>query len=313
MIPAAVITVGVVLALAGVLVIVAARLINSPQKPPKATPTPSPKIAHVEATPSATPSLAPNETPASSSATPTPAQFVPEIQVVYYGLAGEKMGYFVTNKEMQKYTARGSSALNAYKGQVLFEDGSYEMNFDFREMKDPKVVMKTDDILINGVLPAIGDFRRNEKTGMLYLIFHTVGSNPKLQVNIADVLYRVDLYYGRVRRVFTHQLYGNLAQKGPMHIESIWHDDYAILKIDNCITCTNKDPYHWAIVNVNTYNSRYLGTVTDIREDVVKGNVNYRQLVAVKESCSAGETGCDELGEKTVYKPSAQSMSQKLP
>lgn len=257
-----------------------------------------------------------NQTKTQSSSFPTSsstqADMVPQENTVYLGTYQGVDAIFITNKELGKYYEgeEGVEKFSPYKGSWRFPQGLGQYPSDYKDLQNPKriLVLQSEVLQDNNFL--LSD---NKKFIYLSIMLETKTANIYPD-NVTNHIYRVNLDNLQSEELWTHDMSPNKYKGagGATTINKISSDNnFFVLSIHDCYACEGTEA-GLIIINTQTKAEKYFPKIGNVQFNLQDGSFTYQNLAPTKEPCQYGP-GCDSDNTRTVYKPSGQVFTEKLP
>lgn len=255
-----------------------------------------------------------NQTKTQSSpvptATSTQTDTIPQKNTVYLGTYQGIDTIFITNNELGKYSEGGVVKFSSYMGSWKLSAGVAQYPSDYRDLQNPKkiLVLQSEVLQNNNFL-----LTDNKKFIHISIMLTTKTSNPYPD-NLANYVYRVNLDNLQSEKLWTHDMSPNKYKGagGATEINKISSDNnFLVLAIYDCFACEGTE-VGLIIINTQTKAEKYLPKIGNVQFHLQDGTFTYQNLAPTKEPCQ-NAPGCDSDNTRTVYKPSGQVFTEKLP
>lgn len=254
----------------------------------------------------------PTKTQSSSVPTSTSTQVdaIPQENTVYLGTYQGIDTIFITNNELGKYYEGGVEKFSSYKGSWRLSSGAGQYPSDYKDLQNPKriLVLQSEVLQDNNFL-----LTDDKKFIYLSIMLKTKTSNPYPD-NVTNHVYRVNLDNLQSEELWTHDMSPNKYKGagGATTINKTSSDNsFLVLSIYDCFACEGTEA-GLIIINIRTKAEKYFPKIGNIQFNLQGGTFTYQNLAPTKEPCQNGP-GCDSDNTRTVYKPSGQVFTEKLP
>jgi hypothetical protein len=233
---------------------------------------------------------------------------IPQKNSLYLGVYQAKEAIFLTTDQLSEYYDGGVKKTSVTIGELRTIDGTGYQPFDYTKLQNPRRILSNIEKVIG-----ISNFKFNKQKSYIYISLNIPGNAPDKYPNIVSKIYQINLSNLSNKELRNHNI-GNdkYPQKGPSGVDEVFDDKYLTIWIGICYACEGFDPHGTVLLNIQTKSEKYLGTVGDIKVDLASKIVSYKNLGPFKEPCEPSP-GCDENGQRTVYKPSGQIITNSLP
>lgn len=232
---------------------------------------------------------------------------IPQENSLYLGTYQNKDAIFITDKEKQKYYENGEQKTSVYIGELTTAKTGGYTPFDYKQLISPVRILTNPEKSIY----AVNSLVTNKAKSMVYVSLNYLkpGSQyPDLQNSILQI--RTDGL--QAQQIWAYDIgsdkYGKA--RGATYLEQVFNDQYLSFVIDDCYACSGS-PIGTIILNIITGNERYYEMVGDVEVDLSNNTLSYKNLSPFQQACEPG-MGCDN-GQKTVMKPSGQTLTDSLP
>lgn len=188
-----------------------------------------------------------------------------------------------------------------------------EYPYDFRKLSNPKEILKLSECFsVTGSLNKTGLYNK-DKTALYVSLNFDNNVNKIYQINL-NKKQNQELWVNKMLR--TTNEYDNYY--GPAYVDQVSNlDKYLVFSLLNCTQCSPPAEERVSLIlNILTKKYSYKGFIGNIKIDESNNVFSYQKLAPVKESCADCQgmcPGCGADGMKTVFKPSGQVFTEKLP
>ncbi len=191
---------------------------------------------------------------------------------------------------------------------------------DFRAIQNSKEILVYP--VCNYSIPSLkGSVTYNENKSKLYVSIEESALYQReykiLQIDLLTNNYTI-LWFHKVIDGKATDAYDSYT--GSVYIDQIINDSYIVFSLWMCTGCTPPPDRVSIILNVNTFEEKYLGLVGNIQVDIDTNSFTYQNLTPFEESCEGCFGPCygcmtDEDGvfKKTVLIPSGAVITKTLP
>ncbi len=246
--------------------------------------------------------------PVESPTVTTVPDTIPQKNSLYLGLHQSKEAIFLTTDQLSEYYEGGVKKTSPTIGELRTIDGTGYQPFDYTKLQNPQRVLSNVESVLG-----ISNFKFNKQKNYIYISLNILGNTPDKYPNIISKIYQTDLSNLSSRELWSHNIGDDkYQQKGPAGVDEVFDNNYLTIWLGICYACEGFDPHGTVLLNIQTKSEKYLGTVGDIQADLANKIVSYKNLSPFKEPCEPSP-GCDENGQRTVYKPSGQVLKDSLP
>lgn len=244
------------------------------------------------------------------TSTSTQTDAIPQENTVYLGTYQGIDTIFITNNELGKYYEGGVEKFSSYKGSWRLSSGVGQYPSDYKDLQNPKriLVLQSEVLQDNNFL-----LTDDKKFIYLSIMLKTKTANPYPD-NVTNHVYRVNLDNLQSEELWTHDMSPNKYKGagGATTINKISPDNnFFVLSIYNCFACEGTEA-GLIIINTQTKAEKYFPKIGNVQFNLQDGTFTYQNLAPTKEPCQNGP-GCDSDNTRTVYKPSGQVFTEKLP
>lgn len=267
------------------------------------------KLSNRELSPTTVKSNIPTKTPATTDV----SNAIPLKNNLYLGIYQGEDALFLTTDYLSGYFEKGIKKTSQTIGQLTFMNGGARHPIDYSKLENPKRIFPATEKVGHA-----NNFAFNDEKSFIYVSLN-YRDNPAWQTS---KLYQINLNNLASEELWVHDVgddkYASddpYTSKGDAVVEKVFNDEYLTLGIYSCDGCESLYPRGIVLLNIQTKKEKYLGYVGDIKIDLSANTVSYKKINSFKEPCqpSTGEFDTCDAGQRTVYKPSGQVFTQKLP
>ena len=216
---------------------------------------------------------------------------------------------FLTNDKLSEYYEDGIKKTSPMIGKASSAGGGSWEPVKYEELQNPKRLFTYSE----GNIYDLGNFAYDSKKAILYvslLFLQAEKQYPNLDVKIFQI--NLDKQIGK--SLWTHTIGdAKYDQKGPAGVDKVVENKFLAIWLGICNECEGFDPHGTVILNIQTGNEKYLGAIGNLQFNIQNNTVNYQKLNPFKEICEEPGPGCDNDGQRTIYKPSGEIMASQLP
>lgn len=235
---------------------------------------------------------------------------IPQANVLYIGTYEGVEAIFVTNSKLSEYFEAGVKKTNPSIGTLQKLEGSGLSPFDYKNLKDPKKIL----VLSNNV-QQINNLKLSKDRISVYLsiMLETKTSNLYPD-NLTNHIYGINLSNLISNDLWSHDLSPNKYKgaSGAAYVKAVSDDNnYLVLSVFGCYACEGSEVGE-LVLNNQTKNEKYYEKIGNVQFNPSEGTFTYQKLAPFKEPCDPSP-GCDSDNTRTVYKPSGQVFTEKLP
>lgn len=228
----------------------------------------------------------------------------PQGDSLYLGVYQGKDALFITDKEKQKYHDTGAvSITDPMVGELTMADGSRRIPFNFKELINPRK-------LLSDPIYSVESFSMDSSrsTGYISLLYLT---NDKK--DLLNKILQVKLSNLSVNELWSNTIGSDKYPKGKGYvlIDQVIGEKYLTLTIISCYACEGS-PVGTIVLNINSKEEKYYEMVGDMQFNLQGNTLTYKKLSPFKEACEPSP-GCGNNGERTVFKPAGDVLTDTLP
>lgn len=242
--------------------------------------------------------------------TNTQPDIIPQANVLYLGTYQGAEAIFVTNSKLSEYFEAGVKKTSPSIGTLKKIDGSGLTPFDYKNLQDPKKVL-----MLSSNVQQINNLKSSEDKTFIYLsiMLETKTSNLYPD-NLTNHIYRINLKDLTSDDLWSHDMSPNKYKgaAGAAYVKGFSKDNnYLVLSVFGCYACEGSEAGE-LVLNNQTKNEKYFEKIGNVQFNLSDGTFTYQKLAPFKEPCDPSP-GCDSDNTRTVYKPSGQVFTEKLP
>lgn len=261
------------------------------------------------------PTLIPQASTLSSSvptSTAPQTDAIPQENTIYLGKVNGIDAVFFTNKKNQQYFEPGAIPKTSPNvGALEKVDGTGNQPFEYNKLQNPRKILT-----VSSNIQQVNNLKFDNNRTFLYLsLMLETNTTNQYPNNLTNHIYKINLDTLASEDLWSHDMWVNKYKgaDGAAYMKEITPDNsYLVLSIDNCFACSGVEA-GLLILNNQTKNEKYFKSIGNIQFNLNDGTFTYQKLFPVKEPCSEPGPECDSDNTRTVYKPSGQVYTEKLP
>lgn len=245
-----------------------------------------------------------------SSTTNSQLDVIPQANVLYLGIYEGMEAIFVTNSKLSEYFEGGVKKTSPSTGTLVKLEGGGLSPFDYKNLKNPKKLLA-----LTTNVQQINNLKLGENKMFIYLsiMLETKTSNLYPD-NLTNHIYRINLNNLTSDDLWSHDLSPNKYKgaSGAAYVKGFSTDNnYLVLSVFGCYACEGSEAGE-LVLNNQTKDEKYYEKIGNVQFNLSEGTFTYQKLAPFKEPCDPSP-GCDSDNTRTVYKPSGQVFTEKLP
>lgn len=243
------------------------------------------------------------------TSTSTP-NLVSQENAIYLGTYKGLNALFFTNKTKQEYTSPDRTRkIDPNIGSLTTQDGIRRSPFNYNDLQDSKKIF-----IVPFNIQQINNFKFSDNKKILYisLMLETKTAN-RYPDNLENYIYKIDLDNLTYVNLWVYDLSLNKykgANGSALVKQASSDNNYLVLSIFNCFACEGSEA-GLLILNNQTKNEKYFSRIGNIQFNLSEGIFTYQKTAPFKEPCD--DPACGSDGTWTVYKPSGDTFTEKLP